>query len=146
MARAANRVMAEQIKQYLDPLLVQKSLSVAEKTRRLVRDLLVSRRASADLVAAGLGVTRRTLYRKLAEEGSTFTSVLEQVRREEALRCVEDADLRLNDVAHRLGFAAQSGFSRWFRAEFNCTPREWRAAEPVRDGSARSARDRRERR
>ena len=100
-----------------------------DEAKRLVQDLLISRRASAELVAAGLGLSRSSLYRQLAEAGTTFSSILDDVRADMARRYVVDDGLPLSDVAHRLGFSAPSGFSRWFRAEFDCSPFAWRSAE-----------------
>jgi AraC-like DNA-binding protein len=120
--------MAAHVKQYLEPFLAQIDLSLAEKTNRMVRDLLISRQASADLVAAGLGLSRRSLQRQLAQDGTTFSSILDDVRTDLARRYVLDDGLPLGDVARRLGFSALSGFSRWFRAEFDCSPIAWRSA------------------
>jgi hypothetical protein len=70
----ADPVMMRHVQLYLWPLLAQTQMSVSAKTRRLVFDLLVSRRASADLAASSLSMTRRTLHRRLAEDGETFSS------------------------------------------------------------------------
>jgi AraC-like DNA-binding protein len=126
---SSDPAMVAHVKQYLDPLLEQVSLPLAEKTKRLVQDLLISRRASADLVAAGLGVSRRTLHRQLAQDGTTFSSILDDVRMDLARRYIADSGLSLSDVAHRLGFSELSGFSRWFRSEFDCSPLAWRSTE-----------------
>lgn len=126
---SSDPVMTAHVRQYLDPLLAQMDLSLADKTKRLVQDLLISRRASADLVAAGLGLNRRSFQRQLAQDGTTFCSILDGVRTDMARRYLFDDGLPLGDVAGRLGFSAQSGFSRWFRAEFGCSPLVWRSTE-----------------
>jgi len=61
------------------------------------------------------------------QDGETFSSILDGVRTELARRYIDDRGLPLSDVAYRLGFANLSGFSRWFRGEFNCSPTSWRA-------------------
>lgn len=115
----SDAAMARHIKQYLEPMLAQSHVTMSEKVRRLVYDLLVSRRATAEQVAAYLGMTRRTLHRQLARDGETFSSVREAVRTDLAGRYVEDRGLPLSEVAHLLGFSEESAFSRWFRTELD---------------------------
>jgi AraC-like DNA-binding protein len=126
---ASDPAMAQHVKQYLEPILAQTDVTVSQKARWLVYDLLVSRHASVERVASHLGMSRRTLHRQLAREGETFSSIFEGVRSELARRYVEDRDLPLTEVAHLLGFSELSGFSRWFRGEFERSPKAWRQAE-----------------
>jgi AraC-like DNA-binding protein len=121
--------MASHVKQYLEPMLAQIRVTVSEQVQRLVYDLLASRRASVEEVAARLGMNRRALHRQLAREGMTFSSILDHVRVDLARRHIEDGGLPLSEVAHLLGFSELSGFSRWFRALFGCSPMSWRQAE-----------------
>ena len=122
--------MANHVKQYLEPMLAQAGPTVREKTRRAVYDLLVSRRASVEQVAAHLGMNRLALHRQLSREGETFSSILNAVRVELARRYVADRVVPLTEVAHLLGFSELSGFSRWFRTEFDGSPISWRTAKP----------------
>jgi AraC-like DNA-binding protein len=121
-------VMANHIRRYLEPMLAESSSSTSAKVRRLIYDLLASRRASADQVAGYLALNRRTLFRRLAEEGVTFSSIVSDVRSDLARRYVADRQLAASDVGRLLGFSEASAFSRWFRTEFGCTPLAWRAA------------------
>jgi AraC-like DNA-binding protein len=125
----SDAAMARHVKLYLEPMLAQAHATVSEKTRRVVFDLLVSNRASAELVASHLGMSRRTLHRQLARDGETFSSIRGAVRADLARRYVEDRGLPLSEVAHLLGFSELSAFSRWFHSEFDCTPMSWRMAE-----------------
>ena len=120
--------MARHVKQYLEPMLAQAHVTISEKVRRLVFDLLVSRSASVDEVASRLGMNRRRLHRHLARDGETFSSVREAVRTDLARRYVEDSGLPLSEVARLLGFAEASAFSRWFHSKFDCNPMSWRIA------------------
>jgi AraC-like DNA-binding protein len=79
-------------------------------------------------VAQRLGVDRRTVHRRLAEEGETFSSLLDSVRAELATRYIDNRDRPLASVAELLGFSAHSAFARWFRGQFGCSVSEWRAA------------------
>jgi AraC-like DNA-binding protein len=121
-------VMATHVRRYLEPMLAESNPSTSAKVRRLVYDLLASRRASADQIAGYLGLHRRTLFRELAKDGFTYSSIVTDVRSDLARRYLADRQLSLNDVGRLLGFSEASAFSRWFRTEFDCTPLAWRAA------------------
>jgi AraC-like DNA-binding protein len=124
----SDAAMARHVKQYLEPMLAQAHVTISEKVRGLVFDLLVSRSASVDEVASRLGMNRRRLHRHLARDGETFSSVREAVRTDLARRYVEDSGLPLSEVARLLGFAEASAFSRWFHSKFDCNPMSWRIA------------------
>ena len=121
--------MARHVKQYLEPMLADADVTLSEQVHRLVYDLLVSHRASADQVASRLGMNRRALHRQLARGSETFSSILNAVRTDLVRRYIEDRRLPLSEIAHLLGFSELSAFSRWFRAEFDGSPTSWRMAE-----------------
>ena len=68
----------------------------------------------------------RTLQRNLDEAGLTFSGVLNDVRRELALRYMENRKYSVQRVGMMLGYAVPSSFTRWFCAEFGASPRAWR--------------------
>lgn len=126
---ASDPAMSRHVKQYLEPLLAQSHVTLSEQVRRLVHELLASHHASTDQVASRLGMNRRALHRQLVQEGTTFSSIFDEVRIDLAGRYIEDRGLPLSEVAHLLGFSELSGFSRWFRTEFERSPKSWRQAE-----------------
>ncbi len=81
------------------------------------------RRAEA---ARALGVSERTLTRRLGEQGHTFEDLLDDVRRTRALAAVSDAQRPLADIARALGFAEPSTFYRAFRRWTGMPPARWR--------------------
>jgi AraC-like DNA-binding protein len=86
--------------------------------RHVVFVLLPSARCSIETVAQHLGVDRRTVHRRLAREDTTFTEVVNAIRRELAAHYVEDGRRPLSQVAELLGFSALSAFSRWYKQQF----------------------------
>ena len=126
---ASDPAMSRHVKQYLEPLLVQTQVTVSEQVRRLVYDLLASHHASTDQVASRLGMNRRALHRQLVQEGTTFSSIFDDVRVDLARRYVEERRLPLTEVAHLPGFSELSGVSRWFHAQFGRSALAWRQAE-----------------
>lgn len=95
---------------------------VVAQVRGQIGALLAHDRARLDEVARALGVTPRTLQRKLAEVGTTYQRVLDTVRRELAEQLLRDEQLNLIDVAFLLGYHEQSSFNRACREWFDTTP------------------------
>ncbi|MEW5685627.1 MAG: AraC family transcriptional regulator [Pseudomonadota bacterium] len=77
-----------------------------------------SRAAVAEL----MGLSVRTLQRRLAEEGVTFAEVLDDARRRMAQVYVEASARPLAEVAAQLGFQSQAAFNHWHRARFGESP------------------------
>ena len=94
--------------------------------REAIYLLLPMGRGTVDQVAQSLAVNVRTLQRQLEEEGSTFSDIVNSVRRELALRYVESKHHSLGHVAELLGYATQTSFTRWFKAEFGVAPMHYR--------------------
>lgn len=61
-----------------------------------------------------LGMTERTLLRRLKDEGTTFADVLRQLREERAFQYLQQG-VRLSEVAYLLGFSDNGTFSRAFK-------------------------------
>lgn len=125
---SADPAMARYAQQLLDASTEPKASTMFEDVRRAVLLLLPSGRCSIEQVAEHLGVVCRTVQRRLAEQGGTFSSVVNDVRVELTTRHVIESDRPLTEVAALLGFSAPSGFSRWYRAQFGCSAKESRAA------------------
>lgn len=92
----------------------------------LIRQLSVGRPDIAE-IAQELGVSGRTLQRRLGSEGTSFQLLLSTVRRERARELLVDASLDIDEVAYLLGYEDQSSFFRAFRLWEGDTPSSWRA-------------------
>lgn len=77
-------------------------------------------------VAAALGLSRRTLRRRLEEDGATFSDLLAETRERAARRLLADPSLSLAEIAERLSYADQSAFERAFRKRVGVTPARFR--------------------
>jgi AraC-like DNA-binding protein len=82
--------------------------------------------ASAEDIAARLHMSKRTLQRRLQEEGLSYQELVDRVRAEQARSLVGDEGLELADVAFRLGFSDVSSFSRSFRRWTGVSPGRYR--------------------
>lgn len=77
-------------------------------------------------VAATIGMSRRTLTRRLAAEGVTFTEILKGMRQDLALGYLEDASLSISQIAWLLGFQEVSAFTTAFKSWTGTTPTQVR--------------------
>ncbi len=73
--------------------------------------------------ASGLGISARTLQRRLRENGTSFSAVLEELRRELSGELLADKKLAVSDVALLLGYSEPSAFQRAFRRWRGVSPR-----------------------
>jgi AraC-like DNA-binding protein len=119
-------LMRPYARRFLDSLASPRSSSTSDRVREVIELLLPLGKCSMDQVARTLGMDRRTLHRYLAREGESFSSILHATREGLAERHLANDRYSISDVAHLLGFAAPSAFSRWFQHRFGVSPREWR--------------------
>jgi AraC-like DNA-binding protein len=118
--------MAAFARSYLDQALSRHGSRAIDRTRELVTALLPGGRCTAEQVALHLSIDRRTLHRHLAADGTSFTALLAEVRRELAERQLSQSDRPLAELADLLGFSSASAFAFWFRRHYGCTAGEWR--------------------
>jgi AraC-like DNA-binding protein len=97
--------------------------------RASLRELLPRGRFAAAKVASALGMSERSLHRRLRELGQSYQGMVDIFRREEAERLLLDGRKDMTEIAHRLGFADQSAFSRAFRRWTRMAPRDWLALQ-----------------
>lgn len=126
----ADSIKARHAQRYLDMLSSARSDgSVTERTRRSIYLLLPAGRATLEQTSENLGLSPRTLQRLLDKEKQMFAKLLNEVRRELALRYLSSSAHSLTSIAQMIGYANQSSFTRWFVAEFGIGPAAWRAEE-----------------
>ena len=113
-------------RQFLGSIETRQRTTTLDRARELVELLLPTGRCSVEHVARSLGVNRRTVHRRLASEGQTFTALVDATRRDLAARLVRGHNRPLTSVAEMLGFSSHSNFTRWFRSRFGSSPSQWR--------------------
>jgi len=102
---------------------------VSERVRRTLGLLLPSGRITLDQVAARMGMSPRSLQRRLEEEGHHFGELLSEVRKELAAAYLATSEQPVTAVAGLLGYGSPSSFTRWFTGAFGTTPQAWRASQ-----------------
>jgi AraC-like DNA-binding protein len=97
-------------------------LGVVGQVRHLLLVNLMQPMSFAD-VAREIGMSARTLRRRLAAEGKTFRGVLDALRRDLALRHLRDKGRTVEEIAFGLGFSDAANFRHAFRRWTNSVPR-----------------------
>jgi AraC-like DNA-binding protein len=103
-------------------------LNQPQLINRVREAMLTARGEFQDLagVAKTLGVSERTLKRKLQAEGAAFSEISDNVRCEHASTLLRDPKLSIDEVAERTGYADTSNFTRAFRRWTGKTPAAFR--------------------
>jgi len=123
----ADPAMARYAQRFIESLPRVNEPSVVLEVRKAIYLMLPSGRASSDYVAQGMGLSVRTLQRQLDEAGTSFTNLLNDVRRELASRYMENPQYSLARISEQLGYSTPSSFTRWFTSQFGVAPVTWRA-------------------
>ena len=99
--------------------------SLELSVRARLRNLLPRAQSTAERVARSLGISERTLTRRLAELGTSYQAVLDSFRMEESERLLLQGEIGLADIALTLGFSDQATWSRAFKRIHNTSPAAW---------------------
>jgi AraC-like DNA-binding protein len=100
--------------------------STVERVRHLLARTLGEGDATLAAVAAQLHMSERSLQRRLADEDRTFDAILDDLRRELALRYLADPLVSIAEIAFLLGYSEASAFHRAFKRWTGATPAEMR--------------------
>jgi AraC-like DNA-binding protein len=112
LTRAADELMA---KAPADPPLTA-------QVKRVLHELLRNDEGHVEVVAKRLGITSRSLQRRLKDESATFVGIREDLRRDLAQRYLADG-LAIAEISFLLGFSEPSAFFRAFKRWTGTTPR-----------------------
>jgi AraC-like DNA-binding protein len=106
---------------------VSAGAELSERVRAALLELIPSGLSSADDVARKLAVSRRTLQRRLEQEGTSFKAQLAGVREQLARHYIGHSDLPYNQISFLLGYQDPNSFFRAFHAWTGMTPDAARA-------------------
>lgn len=108
--------------------------SLTDDVRAVLLRRMTGERPSVDKIARELGMSPRTLQRRLGELATSYQALLDDARRDASRRLLASTDLDAGEIAFLLGFEEINSFSRAFHGWEGATPMRWRA-----EHSARSA-------
>lgn len=120
-------ILDRQARELLARLPQQESL--AHQVRGLLAEALKAGDPRLETLSQRLGVSPRTLQRRLREEGTSHQDLLDEVRSELSRRYLREPELAICEVAYLLGFSEPSAFHRAFRRWTGVTPRAFRTRE-----------------
>jgi AraC-like DNA-binding protein len=127
----ANPITAQVCQQFCDRVLVETSGSTDLALQ--IRTICLNnsqRLATAQEIAAKLGLSLRTLHRRLAENGLTYQGIVDELRCSIATEFLENTQLSMEQVAERVGFADAASFRRAFKKWTNKAPSFFRGRSP----------------
>jgi AraC-like DNA-binding protein len=104
----------------------ERARTLADDVRAALSESMSGDRPTITKVARSLGMSARTMQRRLGELGTTYQDVLDAVRRGSARRLLADTHLAIGEVAFLLGFEEVNSFVRAFQAWEGTTPVKWR--------------------
>lgn len=115
----------------------QETSALIARVRQAIARNLADNAARLDAVAAELGMTARTLQRRLEAASTNYRDELDATRALMAERFLRDSTLPLTEIALRLGFSEQSAFTHAFRKWTGQSPLAYRQSQraPREDGS-----------
>lgn len=102
--------------------------SLATRVRKMLRAMPMSGWPAADQMAERLHVAEATMRRRLKQEGYTYQSIKDDLRRDIAIGELQDTDRTIADIATAVGFAEPSAFHRAFRKWTGMRPTDYRPA------------------
>lgn len=105
------------------------SATTAERVSALLLELLPSNSATIDEVASRLTMSRRTLQRRLEDEGENFRALLNSTREQLARHYLQHTAMSSGEIAFLLGFEDPNSFYRAFHDWTGQTPERIRQAE-----------------
>jgi AraC-like DNA-binding protein len=83
---------------------------------------------SMEAIAKRIGTSGRSLHRKLADEGTKFADLLDEVREEFAKRYLARGTVTASEVAYLTGFQSPNAFFRAFKRWTGQTPKAFQTA------------------
>lgn len=118
-----HRTLAELVKKL--SLGDARSPGIQVLVRSRLRSLVPSGRATMGDLAKAIGLSERTLHRRLSEAGESFQELLDKFRIEEAERLLLIGEMPLSQIAQHLGYADQASWTRAFTRFKGVSPKAW---------------------
>jgi AraC-like DNA-binding protein len=123
--RSADDRLLAVLRRYCEEVIsrhAERAPALVERVERVITNGLPQGKVSLSAVASTLGMSTRSLARRLAEHETSFMKLVENLRRDLALRYLEETTLGLTEIAFLLGYSEVSSFNHAFRRWTGKTP------------------------
>jgi AraC-like DNA-binding protein len=124
LAAAHDRILVEQLAR-------SDKRNVVARFRVSLLERMTSGEVSEEDIAGDLHMSRRSLQRRLAEADVSYQSLVDDTRRDMALRYIQDPAMSATDITFLLGYSQQSVFTRAFRRWTGMSPSEYRSSKSL---------------
>ncbi|MEC4815306.1 MAG: AraC family transcriptional regulator [Scytonema sp. PMC 1069.18] len=125
---SANPRLLSVFEQYAEAMLSELSQenNYTNSVVRAITNHIKGEVPSIEAIARSLTISVRNLQRELQAEGTSYQQLLDETRKQLALRHLQKADIPIHDIAFLLGFSEPSAFHRAFKRWTGKTPRAYR--------------------
>jgi AraC-like DNA-binding protein len=124
--KSANASLLAVFEQHATALLSSQTQGYAQKVGQAISQNLQGDVPSLGAIAHTLALSPRQLQRELKAENTSYQTLLDDIRRELALRHMQNPDVSIHGMAFLLGFSEPSAFHRAFKRWTGQTPRSYR--------------------
>lgn len=127
--RHGDAFMREMLERHAANVLKQRTQpsSIPDEVKHLIRAMIIDGAPGKDAIAAQLGMSGRSLHRKLQDAGTSYQELLDGVRLEIACERLRETENTSAEIADCLGFSTPQAFLRWFKQCSGQTPSEYRS-------------------
>jgi AraC-like DNA-binding protein len=101
---------------------------ISQKVKAVIIDQLPSGSVTDETVARALYMSSRKLQRLLQSAGTTFNTILNEIRQDLAQNYLNEEENSMTEIAFLLGFSESSAFSRAFKRWMGVSPAKYRKA------------------
>ncbi len=140
---SADPYLNEMLVKYCDEALAHRETgrdTLRPSLENAIAPLLPHGKAQVSEIARRLGMSHRTLARRLSSEGLTFSGVLDELKSDLARRYLKEPDLTVSQIAWLLGYREVSAFTNAFKRWTGQSPRQARTQEDLAVVNSRARR------
>ena len=120
-----NKFLVERVEEETKGIKINPN-KISSDIEKLIIDALPSGIPSIDHVSEHVGMSRRTLSRRLAESGNTFRGIIKKTQEKISKDLLLNSSRSVGEIAFEIGFSEQSAFNRAFKRWTSKTPIEFR--------------------